>query len=98
MQYISEAGALTCVSKWKTCTAEMFVQHMHNYAAMYCDEHGNDGLSLKTYKMEARGGFATIYYASIKHPAIGTPVLMTITHPSGKTVNFETTQELPQRE
>ena len=97
MKYVSEVGNITCISKWRPCTQEQFTQHLHNYNAMYCDEHGHEGVNLTSYKLEDRGGLVTIFYAKIKHPAIGTPVLMLLTHPSGKTLPFETTLELPER-
>jgi hypothetical protein len=97
MQYVSEAGPITCISKWKPCTLEVFAQNLHNYHCIYCDEHGSEAFITKSYKLESRGGFVTIIYARIKHRGIGTPVLMTMTHPTGKTMTFETTEELPQR-
>lgn len=97
MKYVSEAGPITCLSKWKPCTLDMFVHALHNYHIMYCDEHGNEAYMTKSYKLESKAGFVTIFYARIKDRAIGTPVLLLMTGVSGKTLCFETTEELPFR-
>lgn len=97
MRYVSEVAYLTCISKWRPCTHEQFSQHLHNYNAMYCDEHGHDGVTITSYKLDVRGGIATIFFAKIKDPAIGTPVLMLLSGQNGKTLAFETTLELPTR-
>lgn len=96
MQYVSEAGPITCLSKWKPCTQEQFIHALHNYHVMYCDEHGSEAFITKSYKLD-RDGYVTVYYARIKNRAIGTPVLLTLSAPSGKTLTFETLEELPIR-
>lgn len=96
MQHVSVAGPITCLSKWKPCTSEMFVGKLHEYHTMCCDEHGNDGLMVKSFKLDNRIDTVTIYYARIKSHAIGTPVLLTL-NTNNKVVCFETTEKLPEQ-
>lgn len=98
MKYVSEAGPITCLSKWKPCTAEVFSQMLHSYHTKFCDENGHEAFMNTSYKLDKAGGTVTVFYARIKARSIGTPVLLTMSQlPSNKVLCFETTEDLPER-
>jgi len=79
MKDASEAGLNMSVADWKPCTREEFDRLLHHYATTGGDEHGNDGITPKAYRLDKHAK-AVVWTLWRTERSIGSPVLMTMTH------------------